>query len=245
MDLYRYLEVAERIELSSQEYKTRIIATILYHHNMKKWTKEETELACKYCKEGFSFIEIASKLERTSNSIKVRLNKLGIKSKEYKIFQTFICLECKSEVKTTFLGQIFCSHSCANKTIGSNRKKQTKQEKCLECNGPCNNKFCSSACQAKYRMMKSITNGTTSTITIKRFLISQKRSCSFCNLQIWCNNPIPLELDHIDGNPYNNTLLNLRLLCPNCHALTPTYKGKNAGNGRYKRKERYSSGKSF
>ena len=39
--------------------------------------------------------------------------------------------------------------------------------------------------------------------------------------------PIPLELDHIDGNNQNNTLSNLRLLCPNCHAMTPTYRGKN------------------
>jgi len=39
--------------------------------------------------------------------------------------------------------------------------------------------------------------------------------------------PIPLELDHIDGNHQNNALDNLRLLCPNCHSLTPTFRGKN------------------
>lgn len=39
--------------------------------------------------------------------------------------------------------------------------------------------------------------------------------------------PIPLELDHIDGNHQNNALQNLRLLCPNCHALTPTFRDKN------------------
>jgi len=38
--------------------------------------------------------------------------------------------------------------------------------------------------------------------------------------------PIPLELDHIDGCRSNNQLQNLRLLCPNCHALTPTYRSK-------------------
>ncbi len=43
----------------------------------------------------------------------------------------------------------------------------------------------------------------------------------------WQGGHISLELDHIDGNNKNNTLSNLRYLCPNCHALTDTYRGKN------------------
>ena len=51
--------------------------------------------------------------------------------------------------------------------------------------------------------------------------------CSMCNLEHWLNNPIPLELDHINGVSNDNRIENLRLLCPNCHSLTPTYRGKN------------------
>lgn len=51
--------------------------------------------------------------------------------------------------------------------------------------------------------------------------------CSSCKNTKWLSNDIPLELDHEDGNNENNNLDNLRLLCPNCHALTPTYRGKN------------------
>lgn len=45
---------------------------------------------------------------------------------------------------------------------------------------------------------------------------------------------IPLEVEHIDGDPYNTTPDNVTLLCPNCHSLTPTYKGANKGRGRAK-----------
>lgn len=47
----------------------------------------------------------------------------------------------------------------------------------------------------------------------------------------WQNGTISLELDHIDGDNTNNELSNLRYLCPNCHALTSTYRGKNKKAG--------------
>jgi 5-methylcytosine-specific restriction endonuclease McrA len=65
---------------------------------------------------------------------------------------------------------------------------------------------------------------------LRRRLINEgvlARRCSDCKLDTWMDQPIPLELDHIDGNHQNNALDNLRLLCPNCHSLTPTFRGKN------------------
>lgn len=52
--------------------------------------------------------------------------------------------------------------------------------------------------------------------------------CNICGCDgYWQNGIISLELDHIDGDNTNNEIKNLRYLCPNCHALTNTYRGKN------------------
>jgi hypothetical protein len=54
-----------------------------------------------------------------------------------------------------------------------------------------------------------------------------KEQCEHCDIKTWNSKPISLHLDHIDGNPRNNMIDNLRLLCPNCHSQTATYCGKN------------------
>jgi len=51
--------------------------------------------------------------------------------------------------------------------------------------------------------------------------------CEMCDSTEWLGQPIPLELDHLNGDKTDNRLENIRLICPNCHALTPTYRGRN------------------
>ncbi|MFI0033975.1 HNH endonuclease signature motif containing protein [Streptomyces mutabilis] len=54
--------------------------------------------------------------------------------------------------------------------------------------------------------------------------------CALCGVEaVWFGEPLPLEVDHIDGNWRNNRLENLRMLCPNCHSATDTYRGRNKG----------------
>lgn len=50
--------------------------------------------------------------------------------------------------------------------------------------------------------------------------------CEECGLENWNGSPIPLELHHINGNNKDNKLENLKLLCPNCHALTDNYRNR-------------------
>lgn len=67
--------------------------------------------------------------------------------------------------------------------------------------------------------------------------------CYGCGITEWKNQRIPLELDHIDGDKTNNTLENLKILCPNCHSITPTYKRKNAKLAKPKKVYRCECGK--
>jgi hypothetical protein len=67
---------------------------------------------------------------------------------------------------------------------------------------------------------------------LKQRLLKEKlldRKCYKCSLTSWNNQPIPIELEHVDRNSMNNTLSNLIILCPNCHAQTSTYRRKNIG----------------
>jgi len=131
--------------------------------------------------------------------------------------------------------------------------------KCLGCNEPLVKryqiKFCSNKCQFIYQHREWVTawkrgkmNGgigiTARNISahLKKYLVDKSGNrCSSCG---WkkkhpVTGNVPLEIDHIDGNSENNAEANLRLLCPNCHALTPFYKNLNKGSGRKWRMSKY------
>ena len=55
----------------------------------------------------------------------------------------------------------------------------------------------------------------------------KEHRCECCGLIEWLGEPIPLELHHKDGDRYHNEIDNYILLCPNCHAKTESYRGKN------------------
>lgn len=64
----------------------------------------------------------------------------------------------------------------------------------------------------------------------ERIFNEQMGCCDICNNKNWNGLPITLELDHISGDRKDETRDNLRLICPNCHSQTDTYKTLNVEN---------------
>lgn len=108
-------------------------------------------------------------------------------------------------------------------------------------------KYCSNRCQRDYEYKKwveqykkdnSIAKSTKwgqIPKPLRRYIFEKyDNKCCKCG---WSEiNPytqtLPLEIDHINGNSEDNSEDNLQLLCPNCHSLTPSYRGANRGHGR-------------
>lgn len=172
----------------------------------------------------------------------------------YKRNQKF-CLFCKIEIPYEKRNNKFCNYSCSASFHNRKRPIYKEHRQCEYCqkNLPkyIYNRWCSKKCRRQYNyeeFVKSWKQGLASGVSsngnvcphLRRYLISIKGpqcwECGWNKINPY-SNKVPIEVDHIDGDCFNNTESNLRILCPNCHSLTSTYHALNKGSGRsYRRK---------
>jgi predicted restriction endonuclease len=103
---------------------------------------------------------------------------------------------------------------------------------------PNRNVYCDNDCQSTHQFQQRINQwisgqnpirkgGTSIPSWLRKYLLEESNyKCSECG---WgeinpFTNKVPLDVDHIDGDAYNNEKNNLRVLCPNCHSLKKTFK---------------------
>lgn len=165
------------------------------------------------------------------------------------------CAFCDSRLPYEKRKNKYCDHSCAAKQtnlgVTRNPKKHERRTNCLKCDGRISGSgriYCSKRCAGAHKedkfigafLSNSLKAGSSTTRALRKYLIrTLGERCQECE---WAKKHsitgrVPLEVDHKDGNAENNHPANVWLLCPGCHALTPTFRNLNKGNGRSARRK--------
>ena len=169
--------------------------------------------------------------------------------------------DCGKPVFSRFQKTKYCSVECAKARYGASGKarrvkpfdsnarlKKPLGGACYSCGavvGSAKRKYCSLACRRTYQFQlraRALENGTYVAYNCNRFvrqylILKIGERCSRCgwNERHPKTGRVMIEVEHIDGDWRNNRPENLTLLCPNCHSLTPTFRGFNRGRGRAER----------
>ncbi|MDZ4766078.1 MAG: HNH endonuclease signature motif containing protein [Chloroflexota bacterium] len=165
------------------------------------------------------------------------------------------CLKCGEMIPFEKKLNNYCSQSCAAsvRNLGVTRHfKHPKGSPCVHCGNPVSerhNKYCDECIKNRVYTKKDSLDAYTNDKARRQWLLkTREHKCQECGLANWLGQPIPLEMHHVDGDTDNNTDENLILICPNCHALTPTHKRKNVlkeGKRQLMRRKRYENGQTW
>lgn len=247
-------EVAKLVGFDLNSYKKKLIKYCKEcgKEILSKWGKD---FCCSACAAKYNnkhrdksiYIKVADKLRKRKTNVKKKAKiKKDVKQEKY-------CIVCGKKLEGHQTK--YCSKSCHNRNNYLTKGEEIICKECGKIFKSKNNKrkFCSNECCTKYQKneyLKKWNNGELALnpnsklpLRIRLFLFEKTHyKCEECGYEGYnkvTNNTI-LQIHHIDGNSGNNTIENLKVLCPNCHAMTENYmalnKGHSARDKRYKGK---------
>lgn len=140
------------------------------------------------------------------------------------------CVMCGATIPYIKRANKFCDHSCAAKWTNRHftRRRYGPSPKTYRVCKKCGAEFERSV-EIPYTKNCPGCRQPRRACSRAKLIRERGHRCEQCGITTWQGKPAPLQLDHIDGNPDNWAQSNVRLLCPNCHAQTPTWGVRNRG----------------
>jgi hypothetical protein len=151
--------------------------------------------------------------------------------------------KCNKEHDSSYGSGKYCSRKCANsrKWLDADKlKKSVAAKESEKVTNARENKTLSVETIKKFQLAIQLNREKSKVKTLtddwdtlswerirKRVIWEQEGKCIVCGLFEWRGKSITLEIDHKDGNSKNNKRDNVEALCPNCHSLTNTWRGRN------------------
>jgi hypothetical protein len=147
------------------------------------------------------------------------------------------CENCEKEHNGSYGSGRFCSSKCARGFSTKEKRKEINEKVSKTLTGRKTNidysteKWKNIFQKRKKMYDEKLLNANFDELKFeslrKRVILEQGGKCNNCGLEEWLGVIITLELEHKDGNRLNNHRGNLEALCPNCHSLTSTWRGRN------------------
>lgn len=217
----------------------------------KSWENVCTNLGL--CNNSYNNKWLKSFVERENLNVSHFIKRLT--KRQYEL-NPKMCKNCGKIIPWKHRENEYCSSSCAAQITNLGQRRVHSNRFCKNCGKELlssQKKYCSVDCQQEFEQKEYIQrwkDGLETGLSGKYGISERLRRYFFDKYNCKCQNcgwgeenpithKIPLQLHHIDGDCTNNREENLKLLCPNCHALTENFGSLNKNATRIDNRKRY------